>query len=210
MKYVDIDRIYQTIPIDKIPWNSETPPGKLVELVESGKIRPCKTIDLGCGAGNYAIYLAKKGFEVTGVDSSQTAVKIATENAQKQGVRCKFIVADLLDDLHEVKETFDFGYDWDFLHHIFPEDREKYMKNVYNILKPGAQYLSVCFSEKDTQFGSMGKFRKTQIGTILYFSSESEIHDLFSHYFDIKELKTIEIDTKFIPHYVIYVLSERR
>ena len=210
MKYVDIDRIYQTVPLDKIPWNSEAPPDKLVELVQSGKVRPCKTIDLGCGAGNYAIYLAERGFEVIGVDSSPTVIKIATENAQKRGVRCKFIVADLLSDLHDIKETFDFGYDWDFLHHIFPEDREKYVKNVYNILKPGAQYLSVCFSEKDPQFGGAGKFRKTHMGTILYFSSESEIHDLFSPYFDIQELKTIEIKTKSVSHYAIYVLSERR
>lgn len=210
MKYVDIDKIYQKVPLEKIPWNSEMPPDELVELVQSGKVRPCKTIDLGCGAGNYAIYLASQGFEVTGVDSSPTAIKIATENAQKRGVRCRFIVADLLGDLHEVKETFDFGYDWELLHHIFPEDREKYVKNVYNLLNPGAQYLSVCFSEKDQQFGGVGKFRKTQLGTTLYFSSESEIRDLFSLYFTIKELKTIEISTKFASHYVIYSLSERR
>jgi 2-polyprenyl-3-methyl-5-hydroxy-6-metoxy-1,4-benzoquinol methylase len=210
MKYVDVDKIYQKVPLDKIPWNSETPPDALVELVQSGKVRPCKTIDLGCGAGNYAIYLAGQGFEVIGVDSSPTAIKIATENAQKRGVRCRFIVADLLGDLHEVKETFNFGYDWEFLHHIFPEDREKYVKNVYNLLKPGAQYLSVCFSEEDPQFGGVGKFRKTQLGTTLYFSSESEIRDLFSPYFVIRELKTIKINTKFASHYVIYSLSERR
>jgi 2-polyprenyl-3-methyl-5-hydroxy-6-metoxy-1,4-benzoquinol methylase len=75
-----------------------------------------------------AIYLAGQGFEVISVDSSPTAIKIATENAQKRGVRCRFIITDLLDDLHEVKETFDFGYDWEFLHHLFPEDREKYVK----------------------------------------------------------------------------------
>lgn len=210
MKYVDVDKIYKEMPLDKIPWNSETPPDALVELVQSGKVRPCKTIDLGCGAGNYAIYLAGQGFEVTGVDSSPTAIKIATENAQRRGVRCRFIVANLLGDLHEVKETFDFGYDWEFLHHIFPEDREKYVKNVYNLLKPGAQYLSICFSEKDPQFGGVGKFRKTQLGTTLYFSSESEIRNLFSPYLVIKELKTIEITTKFASHYMIYSFSERR
>lgn len=210
MKYVDLDKIYREVPLDQIPWNIETPPVALVELVQSEKIRPCKTIDLGCGTGNYAIYLASKGFDVTGIDRSPTAIKIATEKAQKLGVRCRFIVADLLDDLHEVKETFEFGYDWEFLHQIFPEDREKYVQNVYNILKPGAQYLSVCFSEKDPQFGGAGKFRKTKLGTILYFSSESEIQELFSPYFVIQELKTIEISAKIGSHCAIYALSERR
>lgn len=210
-EYIDLDRIYKEVPLDKIPWISETPPDALVELVQSGKIRPCKTIDLGCGIGNYAIYLAGQGFEVTGVDISPTAIKTATENAKKRGVKCRFVVADLLGDLHEVvNETFDFGYDWEVLHHIFPEDRKKYTKNVYNILKPGAQYLSVCFSEKDTQFGGAGKFRKTRFGTTLYFSSESEIRDLLSPYFIIQELKTIEISAKAGSHSAIYALSKRR
>ena len=70
MKYVDLDKIYREVPLDQIPWNIETPPDALVDLVQSGKIRPCEAIDLGCGVGNYAIYLASKGFDVTGIDSS--------------------------------------------------------------------------------------------------------------------------------------------
>ena len=210
MKYADVDRIYQTIPLDNIPWNSETPPDALVRIVQDGKVRPCKTIDLGCGAGNYAIYLAGLGFELTGVDSSPTAIKIAEEHVKKKGVRCRFIVADLLGDLHEVTDTFDFAYDWEFLHHIFPEDRGTYIKNVHKILNPGATYFSVCFSMKDPQFGGSGKFRKTRIGTTLYFSSESELRELVSPYFRIRELKTIDVRAKFGPHVAISVLAERR
>jgi cyclopropane fatty-acyl-phospholipid synthase-like methyltransferase len=210
MKYADIDRIYRTVPLDAIPWNVETPPDVLVGLVTSGSIRPCTTIDLGCGAGNYAVYLAGLGFDVTGVDSSPTAIKIAGEHAKKRGVRCRFIVADLLGDLHEVTGTFDFAFDWELLHHIFPEDRTTYIKNVYKILNSGATYFSVCFSEKDPQFGGSGKFRTTRIGTTLYFSSESELRELFSPYFVIRELKTIEVGGKYGPHCAVSVLSVRR
>lgn len=210
MKYADVDRIYQTIPLDNIPWNSETPPDALVRIVQDGKVRPGKTIDLGCGAGNYAIYLASLGFDVTGVDSSPTAIKIAGEHAKKRGARCRFIVADLLGDLHEVTGMFDFAYDWEFLHHIFPEDRETYIKNVHKILNPHATYFSVCFSEKDPQFGGNGKYRKTRIGTTLYFSSESELRELTTPYFRIREIKTIDVRGKFGPHIAISVLAERR
>jgi cyclopropane fatty-acyl-phospholipid synthase-like methyltransferase len=210
MKYADIDRIYRTIPLDNLPWNNETPPDVFVELVRDGKVRPCKTIDLGCGAGNYAIYLAGLGFDVTGVDSSPTAIKIAEEHAKKQGVRCRFIVADLIGDLHEVADTFDFAYDWEFLHHIFPEDREAYIRNVHKITNPGATYFSVCFSENDHQFGGSGKYRETRIGTRLYFSSESEIRELVSPYFIIRELKTIEVGGKSGSHKAVYLLAERR
>lgn len=208
MQYADIDRIYRDIPLDKIPRNSESPPDALVTLVMSGKIRQCKTVDLGCGAGNYARYLAGRGFEVTGIDSSPTAIQIAQANARKQGAACRFIVADLLGDMHEVTDTFDFAYDWEVLHHIFPEDRETYVKNVRKILNPGATYLSVCFSETDPQFGGKGKFRKTPVGTTLYFSSEPELRDLFSSHFAIRELKTIEVGGKYGSHYAVYTLMK--
>jgi SAM-dependent methyltransferase len=209
MQYADIDRIYRDVPLDKIPWNCETPPDALVTLVMSGKIRPCKTVDLGCGAGNYALYLAGRGFDVTGIDSAPTAIEIAQANARKQGATCRFIVANLLGDMHEVTDRFDFAYDWEVLHHIFPEDREKYVKNVRKILNPGATYLSVCFSETDPQFGSKGKFRKTPVGTTLYFSSEPELRDLFSVHFEIHELKTIEVSGKYGSHYAVYTLMKK-
>jgi len=210
MKYVDIDRIYQQLPLEKIPWDMESPPQVLVDLVTSGKVRPCRTIDLGCGTGNYAIYLAGLGFDVTGVDSSPTAIRIAREKAQRKGVKCRFIVADLIGDLHEVTERFDFAFDWEVLHHIFPDDRKTYIKNVYSVLNPKALYFSVCFSEQDPQFGGAGKFRKTMIGTTLYFSSESEIRNLLSPYFVIGEVRTIEIGGKYGPHCAVSAIAERR
>ncbi len=210
MKQVEMDKIYRNMPLEEIPWNIETPPDALVELVESGKVKPCKTIDFGCGAGNYAIYLASVGFDVTGIDISPSAIKTAKENAQKKRVKCNFIVADVLGDLDEVKQTFDFAYDWELLHHTYPEKRKKYVENVYRILNPGGNYLSVCFSEKDPQFGGSGKYRETPLGTILYFSSEDESRDLFEPYFNIKELKTIEISGKFAPHLANYAFMEKK
>lgn len=210
MKQVEMDKIYRNMHHKEIPWNIEEPPKALVELVESEKVKSCKTIDLGCGAGNYAIYLASIGFDVTGVDISPMAVKIAKENAKKRGVKCDFFVANVLGDLDEVKEIFDFAYDWELLHHIFPEKRKKYIENVYGILNPRGKYLSICFSEKDPQFGGSGKVRETRLGTILYFSSEDELRDLFDPYFNIKELKTIELMGKSAPHLANYAFMEKK
>lgn len=210
MEQVKMDKIYRNVPLEEIPWNIENPPKDLVELVESGKLKPSKTIDLGCGAGNYAIYLASKGFDVTGVDISSKAIEIAKENARKKGLKCNFVVADVLGDLDEIEETFDFAYDWELLHHIFPKKREKYVKNVYGLLNPMGKYLCVCFSEKDPQFGGSGKYRKTPLGTILYFSSEEELRDLFNPYFNIKELKTMESSGKSASHLANYVFMERK
>lgn len=206
----EMDKIYKDLLPEEIPWNIETPPEALVELVESGKVRPCKTIDLGCGLGSYAIYFAKAGFDVTGVDISPIAIKMAKKKAGERSVKCTFLVADVLGDLEKVlKQTFDFAYDWELLHHLFPEKRKKYAENVYRILNRGGKYLSVCFSEKDPQFGGSGKYRKTPLGTTLYFSSEDELRELFEPYFNIICLRTIEISGKVAPHIAIYCFMEK-
>lgn len=199
-----MEKIYKNMAIDDIPWNFKTPPDVLENLVRTGKITPCKTIDLGCGTGNYAIYLAGEGFDVTAVDISSSAIKIAKNNASQKGIDCNFIVADILGDLKQIQSTFNFAYDWELLHHIFPSDREKYIPNVYRLLNPGGQYLSVCFSEENLQFGRVGKFRKTPLETVLYFSSENELRVLYESFFKVEELKTIEIKGKFSPHKAIY------
>jgi len=204
-----MDKIYRETPINKIPWNYETPPESLVELIKSGKIKPCKTIDLGCGTGNYALYLANEGFDVVGIDISPSAVSNANEKAKKQGIDCRFLVKDLLDEL-DFNEKFDFAFDWEVLHHIFPENRQLYIKNVYKILNPEARYLSVSFSEKDPAFGGQGKYRQTPLGTVLYFSSKEELEALFKPFFQIIEIKTQEIRGKPRPHIVNYVFMIRK
>jgi len=201
-----MEDIYRKLSPEEIPWNIETPPDILVELLESGTVKPCKAVDLGCGIGHYAIYLAQRGFEVTGIDISSTAINLAQEKAEKERATCKFIVADVLGNLDEVKDSYDFAYDWSLLHHVYPEKRNIYIANVNKILKSGGHYLSVCFSEKDLLFGGSGKYRETPLGTVLYFSSEEELKELFSRFFKIIEIKTVKIEGKFAPHQAIYAL----
>jgi methylase of polypeptide subunit release factors len=60
---------------------------ELVELVASGCSAPGRAIDLGCGVGAEAIYLAKNGFDATGVDFSPTANKQACASRRQQAWR---------------------------------------------------------------------------------------------------------------------------
>jgi 2-polyprenyl-3-methyl-5-hydroxy-6-metoxy-1,4-benzoquinol methylase len=204
-----MEKIYRTISPDEIPWNMNNPPDLLVTLVEQNKILPCKTLDLGCGTGNYALFFAGRGFDVTGIDISASAIEIAKETALRKGISCTFIASDVLGEMQDIKDTFDFAYDWELLHHIFPPERETYVKNVFRLLTPEGMYLSVCFSRDDAHFGSMEKYRKTPLGTVLYFSSEEELAELFRKYFSITELKTIEIKGKFSPHKAVYALMRK-
>src|SRR3989304_5620075 len=75
----------------RAPWDIG-PREELVALVASGRIAPCRAIDLGCGTGANAIYLAQKGFEMTGVDYAAAAVEKARGRAPEAGGGGRFIV----------------------------------------------------------------------------------------------------------------------
>jgi len=206
-----MDGIYERLSLDEIPWNLERPPEILVQLVASGWAPPGDAVDLGCGAGNYAVWLAANGFEVTGFDISPEALALAQKLAEKQGVCCRFLVCDLTGEVEGLDACFDFAFDWELLHHVFPEDRERYVSNVHRILRPGARYLSVCFSEEDVAgFGGKGKYCETRLGTTLYFSSEDELHDLFEPLFQVHELCAVEVQGKFRPHKAIKALMTKK
>ncbi|HUJ43803.1 MAG TPA: class I SAM-dependent methyltransferase [Opitutaceae bacterium] len=210
MKYVDMEAIYAKTPAADLPWDVATPPAPLVHLIEDAQIPRGRAVDFGCGTGNYSIYLAQRGFEVTGVDISPTAIGIARQRARQQGVKCDFLVADVLGDLAQLTKPFDFAFDWELLHHLYPEHREKYVRNIWAKLVPRGLYLSLCFSEHDPQFGGSGKYRTTSIGTVLYFSSEAELRALFEPGFEIRELKTIPVQAKHGPHLAVYAFMQRR
>ena len=206
----EMERIYTEIPPADIPWNIESPPRELISLVDTGQIRPCKAIDIGCGAGNYAIYLASQGFDVTGVDVSSAAVALARDNAKKRGVKCDFWVADVLDGLDEFTGGFEFAYDWSLLHHVFPDNRKRCVETVHRVLASGGKYFSVCFSKQDAGFGGSGNVRRTPVGTVLYFSSEEELGEIFEPYFVVRTLKTVALEGKQEPHLMNVAFMEKK
>jgi SAM-dependent methyltransferase len=205
-----MERIYTEMSPADIPWNIESPPGQLVDLVASGQVQPCRTIDLGCGAGNHAIYLASRGFDVTGVDVSAAAIALARDNARRKGVKCEFLVADILEGLADFTKAFEFAHEWSVLHHIYPESRARHVETVHRVLAPGGKYLSVCFSDKDAAFGGTGKMRRTPIGTVLCFSSEEELRKLFEPYFRVLMMRTTEVEGKAGPNLMNVALMEKQ
>ena len=204
-----MDRIYSEFSPDEIPWHMATPPPALVELVESRRVTPCRAVDLGCGAGNHAVWLALQGFDVTGLELSAAAVARAQELARAKGAACRFAIVDLLEPLTAFDGCFEFAYDWLVLHHVFPADRPRYAANVHRMLGHGGLYLSVCFSEDDRGIAGEGKCRQPQLGTQLYLSSEREIRVLFEPLFEVLELATVDVEGTRSPHRAVRALMRK-
>jgi 2-polyprenyl-3-methyl-5-hydroxy-6-metoxy-1,4-benzoquinol methylase len=92
------------------PWTG-APRSELVELVTSGRLRPGRAIDLGCGEGDNAIFLAQHGFEVTALDFAPSAIAKARRKAAAAGVQVDFVIDDLT-RLRNVRGEFDLLVDY--------------------------------------------------------------------------------------------------
>ncbi|GAB3268585.1 hypothetical protein GCM10027449_02030 [Sinomonas notoginsengisoli] len=116
----------------------------LTGLVESGTLRPCRVIDLGCGVGDNAVFLAQHGFEVTAVDFAAAAIAKAKEKARQAGVEVNFLVDDLT-RLTKVSGEFDLLVDYGVFDDLSARQRAAYVQQVVPLAGPGAKFLLWCF-----------------------------------------------------------------
>lgn len=135
------------IPFVPIEWIFGPLVPALVELVENGRVPPGRAIDLGCGVGVEAIYLARHGFDVTGVDFSPTAIKRARRNAREAGVQVTFVEDDLT-NLRHVSGTFDLLVDIGALYDLNQTDRDLYVRNILPLTQSDTSYLLMGFENK--------------------------------------------------------------
>lgn len=91
---------------DRARWDAaytdgEPDPGPALPQVFSGQAGQFpvagSALDLACGTGRAAVWLARRGLQVWGLDVSAVAISRATQSAERHGVaeRCRFEVADL-------------------------------------------------------------------------------------------------------------------
>jgi SAM-dependent methyltransferase len=109
----------------RMPWEIGPRP-ELMELVQIGRLHPGRAIDLGCGTGANAIYLAEHGFTVTGVDFAPAALAGARRKAHLAGVGVHFVEGDLT-DLPARLGIFDLLGDYGIFDDLDNADRTRYV-----------------------------------------------------------------------------------
>jgi SAM-dependent methyltransferase len=113
-------------------------------------------LEVGCGTGDNAIWLAQHNFSVTGCDISETAIEMALEKASVSNVSCSFLVADFLNNRIS-GSPFGFVFDRGCLHSVETEDeRRQFANNVFSHLDEGGLWLSLVGSADDQQVREVG------------------------------------------------------
>ncbi len=83
--------------------HATTEPSKLLVRV-AGNLSPGRALDIACGAGRHAVYLAQHGWQVMAVDASRVGIDITKERARACGVTVDARVADLERDEFVIEE----------------------------------------------------------------------------------------------------------
>lgn len=140
MPHPDWNERYETA---NTPWDTGEPDSHLVEFINSGAMGPGRALEVGCGTGTNAIWLAGQGFSVLGVDFAPLAIEKARAKAVDAQLDCRFESLDFLNERIS-GGPFDLVFDRGCFH-VFDEagDRERFAEHVASELAPGGRWLSL-------------------------------------------------------------------
>jgi SAM-dependent methyltransferase len=173
--YADRDR--------DVPFFAVKPDESLAAHLAGVLRTPGRALDLGCGPGRNALYLAAAGWTVDAVDLSPTAIAWAREQAA--GVEVNFRCADAF--AADLTGPYDLVYDSGCLHHLPPHRRVSYLALLDRCLAPGGHLALSCFAA-----GAMGSelpdaefYRHGRLDGGLAFTAD-ELRWIFADYTEVE------------------------
>ena len=162
------------------PWDTGHPQPEIKQLADSGEIKGA-VLDVRCGTGENALYLAQKGFRVTGIDSEPTVIAKAMLEAAARNLKVPFFAFDAL-HLGCLGMVFDTVIDIGLFHDYSDLEKKIFANSIAQALKKGGQYHMLCISEREK--GSFGKEKVTQ----------DEIRSIFSKGWEIRSIKDARLE----------------
>jgi 2-polyprenyl-3-methyl-5-hydroxy-6-metoxy-1,4-benzoquinol methylase len=154
-----MERVYKKAkkPSDLL-WYSEDPSPFLVEAIQNRKTLG-KALDLGCGAGIFSVYMAKAGYQVTGVDFIPEALSMAETLAAQNNVKIIFLQQDILTWSNQ--EKYDIILDSGCLHTI--SDKQTFKHQIAKWLAADGDFILGHFGRRSFfDWRPMGPIRRSK------------------------------------------------
>ena len=143
-----------------LDWQADSWLQRVLPLLERGHV-----LDVACGSGRNAIYLAEQHFEVTAVDLSPQALEILAHEAADRGLAIKTLLVDLESEPHLPVGPFDLIIDFFYLYRPL-------LPKLIRILRPGGLMVIRTFS-------SAGEFAEGNLNQN-FVLQPGELLDIFS------------------------------
>ncbi|QUQ68642.1 class I SAM-dependent methyltransferase [Kutzneria sp. CA-103260] len=151
---LDFDALYQGKSVrmgedgptlEGVPWQLDGPQPLVIELAKAGEFTG-PVLEIGCGLGDNALFLAEQGLKVTAVDASPTAIERNQAKAAARGADVTFAVADAT-VLDGVGDGFASALDSALMHCLSGDQRRAYLAALHDRCRPGARLHILCFPE---------------------------------------------------------------
>ena len=131
------NKVYSS-PLAPWAWGDIRIPKELIELVKTNN--PKTSLEFGCGLGRFSRFMVNQGIQTTGVDFSSVAIENAMKRVANDKYKPTYIVGDVT-NLGTIKQLFDISYDIGCFHCLNEDGQQKYVSEVYRLLKPRGQHL---------------------------------------------------------------------
>lgn len=151
------DRFEGYYAAPRAPWDIGRPQRAFVEAATAIRGR---VLDIGCGTGDLALWLAEQGCAVTGVDFLEKPLESARRKAADHGLSVNFLQMDAL-AVGEIPERFDAVTDCGLFHVFDDAGRMAYVGALTRLLEPGSRVFLLCFA--DAEPGTHGPRRVSEL-----------------------------------------------
>jgi SAM-dependent methyltransferase len=141
-------------------------------------------LDLGCGSGWLAIFLARENFKVTGLDVADQALNLAKMWAQQENLEIQFDLGDIAKMPYQ-PESFDAVVANSIFEHLTTALAQATIDRVRLLLKPGGIFIG-CFDKVGT---GPGEYYELSDGTHVY--TDKGRRGMMLRYFNDEELRTM-------------------
>ncbi|MGW0024948.1 class I SAM-dependent methyltransferase [Rhodococcus sp. NPDC003383] len=109
---------------------------------------PGRALDVGCGSGELSIRLARRGWDVTGIDNVPAAVELAMVAAEQAGVDVRFVEGDVTAMADRVGSNYGLIVDFGCFHGLSDSERAAYRRQLDRVSSPDATFLMFAFEPR--------------------------------------------------------------
>jgi len=164
------------------PWETQRPSSERQRVLAEVAIKPCSALELGCGTGATAAWLAQQGFDVTAIDLSALAIERARRRTEAAGASVRLVVGNVLHPPEELGGPFDFFFARGCYHVVRREDVTAYLGSLRRFTRPGTVGLVLAGNAREPH----------QPGPPVV--TEEEVRTELGSLFDILQLREFRFD----------------